>query len=382
MNNNKKKKKRKPLLIILLVTTMLLAIYLTIYKPDWLNKPTFRPDETFHPIQISNEQQIGLFAKGFIVTGKDPAYYDWSGLQMNPPYHQDDVRDGRDVDNIIQATDNYILTDDGRIFKTTEIPFKLVYSNNDIIMKDIREFGEYLLVAALNMDDILEYYLLKSDSDFLLSFDGTASSVMLDADVHAGTKSLSLLSVSINTHLPVTRVFHYAKMHQPHGILTLEDTMMYKVHRLKDYVILVGNEVILCYNINGEQAWEIEKPGNIPYDTLKNDDQLLIYFREKIIDHNTKANAIAIDKSGNYRLLSFPRYISNIQAYKSIYIGINYNNTIVRMDRKGKILSRYRLLEGIKWLLPSKDNQNSFFVLTNDNVLKLYTTEIRKDDGD
>jgi len=380
MKNNVKKK--KSFLLIMMIAVVSLVVYFAFFNTNWLAKPAFMLDDTFHSIQVGNDQEISPFSRGFIVTGKSPAYYDWSGIQMNPPYRQDDIREGNVVDNIIQATDNFILTDDSRIFKTSEIPFTLVYSNSEAKIKNIREFGEYLLVDVLNAENIAEFYLLKADSDFLLSFDGTASTVMLDADCHLGSKSLSLLSVGIDTHIPVTRVFHYTKMQQPHGILTLEDVMMYKTHRLEDHIILVGNDTILCYNINGEKAWEIDKPGNASYDAIKTDSQLLMYFPEKEIGGNTGTNAVVINRSGGYKLLSLPKYVGNLKAFKSIYIGIEYNDTIIRIDRNGKILSRYRLPEGIKEYFPSNSKENSYFVLTEDNLLKLYTTDLRKDDDD
>ncbi len=374
------KKKFRRIHAFLLLSTLAVMLYVFYANPSLFTYKGLVSVDAFPSILLSSEQDIYFYTHGFLLTGPNPRYYNWSGLSIDPPFYQDDIRNGQGVDHILLATENYILANGGRIFETVSHPFTLVYQNETIEIKELKEYGDFLFVSVKGEEKPLEPYILVKGSSFLMTFDGISTAHYLSVDAHAGTKGLSLLSLNIDTPMPVSRIFHYTNRNQLHGVLSLEDTFVYNLYRMENNVVLIGNDQILCYNMDGEAIWAVDKAKNIPFDAVKTSDQLILYFKDKSLLKMNDNNALIINKAGAYSAYTFPKYLMDFQNYKKGYLGLEYNHTLVFMDKQGKPTDRHRIEDSVTWVRWTEYQPDLLFIRTQDNLLKTYGTNVRKDD--
>lgn len=358
------------MLASLLVLTLSIALYLTI---RYMAQSTLQPVEGFPNIQLQPDQSIHLYAHGWILTGPSPRFYDWSGKQMEP---------AQNIQWVLSATQHHFAADGGRIFSTKHLPFDLIYENDGLTITGLYEFDGSLLVLArgFDTDHPATPYLLMEGSSFLLPLDGLASTHFLSADAFPGSKEFSLLTISLDTPSVTSRVFHYDSFQRHHGLISLEGIFLYDIHRMQNNVVLVGNDRVLCYNMKGVLMWEHTLQKQLSPTVIRGTDYLLLYYREPIAQKDQDRNVIRFQNAEEPVLLSFHKHLSAVQHYKRGYMGIEYNHTLVFLDRQGRIMGRQPLEEAVLWAGWSAYQPDLVFVITKDHTMKAYTTRLRKDE--
>jgi hypothetical protein len=368
-------RRMRNIMVTVLLTGIVAALYFLYPHITNFGKPDLVPAFSADPISFTQEEQLHFFPEGLILCGAPSRFYSWDGADIQPPFRQDDLSSEGGSIIIVAQTENYIATSNGRIYNTETVPFALVYENKDIKLWDMKEYADFLLLMILNDDSVAEPFILVNNSDFLISLDGTGESKYISADSYKATKELSLLTVSLDSPVPMSRVFHYVNRNELHGVLSLEDTFVYNVFRLKSYVILIGINDIVCYNIDGKLQWSLENKSNGQFEAIPGDNGLLLYFPDLARLGKEEGNTLSIHSDGDYSVEKFPKYLSSLRAYRNGYIGLEYKNTLVFMSKSGREVKKQKLPEPVNLLLANPYQTESIYVRTDSNTLQLYTTE-------
>ena len=366
----RRRRRFRRMLAFLLVLTISIAMYLTMRH---MAQSTLQPLEDYPRINLQDGQGIHLSRFGWMRTGLNPLFYDWYGNNIEPD---------QSVQSVISATEHYFAADGGRIFGTKSLPFDLIYENDGLSIAGLYEFEGFLLVLARDIDaeHPAKPYLLMEDSSFLLPLDGLGSTHFLSADAQMGSREFSLLAFSFDTPAVTSRIFHYDSFQRHHGLISLDAMLIVDLYRIQDYIILVGNDRVLCYNMNGILNWEIRLQKQLTPTVIKGADQVLLYYREPLSREDRDSNVIRIQGGSEPTLLDFPMNLSHMQLYKRGYMGIEYNHTLVFLDRQGRVTGRQPLEEAVRWAGWSEHQPELVFVITTDHTLKVYTTRLRKDE--
>ena len=190
---------------------------------------------------------------------------------------------------------------------------------------------------------------------------------------------MSLLTLSLNSPVPITRVFHFKNRNELYGVLSLENEFYYNIYRLKDKIILVGIKDILCYNVEGDLQWSVPHESEGIYEVLSIDGGLLFYFPEKSQIDDVDGNVLEIDDKG-YSIKAFPKYLSNLGVYKSGYLALESRRSLVFLSRQGKVI-RKQVLDKPADLVKFHDSKEDYlFIRTEDGILQLYTSEKQEED--
>lgn len=360
----------------LILTVMVIIVIASVYflYPIIMNHQTVSlyPILSGEPITIGEDEELHFFSEGLIVCGSPSRFYYWDETSMQPPFNQDDLTAESNLINIIAHTENYIVTANNRIYDTQNVPFTLVYENDDHNLWDIKEYSDFLLLLFLDENDIAQPFLLSKNSDFLINLDGTGDTVYISSDSYG--KGLSLLMMSINSSVPMTRVFHYENRNELYGVLTLEDQFIYNIYRLENRVILIGIKDILCYNMEGDLVWSLPHDSDGQFSAVVEKESLFLYFPEKSQLGESQGNALLIDEEG-YKVKTFPKYLSNIRAFEKGYLALESDHSIVILNSNGEVLKKQTLQDPIQQFEVNSQRPNTLFTLTKENVLQLYTSE-------
>lgn len=367
--------KRLILFIVAIIVISCIVISVYIFKPFPFFKSELIISSKFKPMTLENDTAIHFYKDGIILSDSSHRFYNWNGKEAEAPFPDD--FNPENPFGIFMSTKSTIATDNGIIFDITNSPFKKIYDNSDITFLDIKDYGEFLLVLTKGAGSSTTPYLLVKGSDFLLSIDGLGTTHYLASDCHIETKELSILSLNVDNPLPETHVFHYKNMNQPYGLLSIDDTIVYNINRLKDKVILICSNEVLCYNIEGDNSpvWKVKKARNSSFQTIKTADSLVIYFNDTYLNNSNEYNAVFINNKGEYELKSLPRFMSGFQSFRGGFVGLEYDNTIILLDKRGRVLSKNRLPMSVKSLHATEYNTNAFYCITNDLQLIMLTTE-------
>lgn len=362
----------------LILTTMLIiaiaAVYLLISTLH--NQSEIYPVVSADPIKISGQEDLHFFSDGWIVCGSPSRFYYWDETSMDPPFSQDDLIAENNQVHITAHTDNYIVTANNRIYNTETVPFTLVYENDDFTIWDLKEFSDFLLVLRLDENEVAQPYILANNSDFLISLDGTGDMQYIAADSY--NKELSLLTMSINSPVPMSRIFHYVNQDELYGVLSLDNQLIYNIYRLKNSVVLIGIKDVLCYNMEGELIWSLPHDSEGQYEVDFSSESLFLYFPEKNRIGDELGNTIIVNDK-EYDVKIFPKYLSNLKAFKKGYIALESDHSIVVLNQQGKITSKQKLKEPVHWFTFDTQRLGTLFVRTKENILQLYTSEKQED---
>ena len=369
----------KNTVIVIFLLAVVACLYFVIPYIVNMKTPDLIAVSSDDPIPLSKDESIHFFKEGLIILNSPSRFYDWSGAEILPPFKQDDlVAEGGNID-ITHHTSNHISTSSGRIYNTSTVPFTLVYENKDINIWDMKEYADFLVLLVKNDELIIEPLILVQNSNFLISLDGMGNTRYISVANDRGTKDISLLTISIDSPVPVSRVFHYTNRNELYGVLTLENQLIHNIYRLKSNIVLIGINDILCYNKDGEQKWTIDNAANSSYDALQVDNGLLLYFPEMIQFGEIEGNTILVNNKGDYIIKAFPKYLTNLQVYNKGFVGLEYKNTLVFMNKQGNVTKKQRLPDQANSLVTTPYQPDNFYINTGDNTLQLYTT-IREDD--
>ena len=371
----KRKKRFVPILTFLLIAAAIFFIYT--HYTDY-NTTDIYPVFSENTIAFSKDEDLHFFSEGWIVCGKPSRFYYWDQSEMLPPFSQNDLSAENGSINIIAQSNNYIVTENNRIYSTDTVPFKLVYENHDARLWDIKEYSDYLMLMIREENDVVKPYVLVNGSNFLINMDGTGESKYISVDSY--DKNVSLLTLSLNSPFPVTRVFHYINRNELYGVLTLENQFIYDILRLKNSIILIGINDILCYNIEGELQWSIKHETNGNFEVIPLSEEFLVYFPEKAKLDDKKGNALFIDSKG-YTIEMLPKYLTSIKALKNGFAALEYGNTLVFMNKSGKAVNRQKLQEPAAELYTCSFRPDNIYVRTRSNTLQLYTTHKQEEEN-
>ncbi|NLB42701.1 MAG: hypothetical protein GX815_10695 [Clostridiales bacterium] len=358
----------------LILTTVLIITIAAVYflMSTLQNQPEVYPVLSAEPIKISEQEELHFFSDGWIVCGSPSRFYYWDETSMEPPFSQDDLSSESNQIHITAHTDNYIVTANNRIYNTGTVPFTLVYENDDFSIWDLKEYSDFLLLLPLNKDDMAQPYILDKNSDFLISMEGIGDMKYIAADSY--NKDISLLTMSINSPVPMSRIFHYKNRDELYGVLSLDNQLIYNIYRLKDSVVLIGIKDLLCYNMEGDLIWSLALDSEGQFEVVTGNDTLFFYFPEKSQVGEKQGNAIIINER-EYDVKVFPKYLSNIKAFKKGYLALESDHSVVFLNQQGKVTRKQRLQDPVHWITFDSQSPETLYVRTKENILQLYTSE-------
>ncbi|HZK34321.1 MAG TPA: hypothetical protein VFD33_03290 [Bacillota bacterium] len=372
----------KFLLIVLLVAALATASYFLLDHFNLLNSKELTPLYMSQSIPFGKDEDIHFYKNGFIITGEGSRYYNGQGLKANNPFSQDDQMAGNDHISIKFAVGNYICTESDIIYDTTLVPFKPVFENTDnLSIYDMKEGQDFLVLLIEESENIVQPRVLINNTDFLLSYDGRGDSRYLSSSIYRDSKDLSILSISLDTPTPITRIFNYTNRNEAYGAITVEDQLLYDIYRIKSHVILIGTDTIICYNINGQKVWTVDNPSKASYEVVYSGGDLLLYFNDLVRQEDRGGNTIRVNGEGDFEFMDLPKYLSNINPYNNEYIAAELGNTLVFFDGRGQAKKRYRMEGLVRELYVSEYHEDMFYIKTQENTLAIYTNQ-RKDEQD
>lgn len=366
----------------LLLTVILMIAVATIYfsypRIQGQRTPDFHPAFAAQSIPFTQQEDLHFFDDGWIVCGSPSRFYNWDQVDQRPPFTQDDLTAENDEIDIIAHTRHYIATANNRIYNTQTVPFTLVYENKDRILCDLKEYDGFLILLIQEEESTISRpYVLMEGSDFLISLDGTGNANYVSVDVHE--TDLSLLTLSLDSPVPITRVFHYTNRNELYGVLTLENQLLYHIYRMKNQVILIGIKDILCYNVEGELQWSVPHESEGVFEALPSEKALLLYFPEKSQLGESQGNVLVVDETG-YSIKAFPKYLSNLNVYQSGYVATESNQNLVFLSKSGKAIKKQTLQQPVDWIKYNSSRPGNLYVRTKDNVLRVYTSDKQEED--
>jgi hypothetical protein len=367
------RRKTKLILTTLLIITIAMVYFLI---STFNNQSEVYPVLSAEPITIESQEELHFFSDGWIICGSPSRFYHWDKTSMDPPFSQDDLAVENNRIHIKVRTENHIVTENNRIYNTETVPFTLVYENEDFPVWDLKEYSDFLLVLILDENDVAQPYILADNSNFLVSLDGVGDMKYISADSY--NKDLSLLTISINSPVPMSRIFHYKNHDELYGVLSLDNQLIYNIYRLKNVAVLMGIKDLMCYNMEGDLIWSLPHDSEGQFDIIYGPDDLLLYFPEKNQIGDKQGNTVIIRENG-YEVKVFPKYLSNMKAYNKGYIALESDHSIVMLNQQGKITNKHRLEDPVHWLAFDPRQPKTLFARTKENILQLYTSEKQED---
>jgi len=160
----------KLLVIILMITALGAASYFIISAKNKAHAYDLVQISTARPISFGEDQDIHFFSEGFIITGPQARFYNYSGNEMSKPFTHDDLLYENGEINIALHTENYLITKSGHIYSTASVPFKRIYDNPEgLVIAGAQEGADFLLLLLARDEYNVEPYILVNGSTFLLS---------------------------------------------------------------------------------------------------------------------------------------------------------------------------------------------------------------------
>lgn len=372
----------KFVIVLLLIGAIATASYYLLDHYQVFAKKELTHINQGQAIPFEKDEDIYFFKDGFIITGSNPRYFDSRGRKINNPFSQDDLLDEEGALRIKLTAGNYICTELNNIYDTTTRPFKRVFDNSDNLnIWDMKDAETSILIIVEQGEKVLEPYALLKNSGLLLSYDGRGDAKYLEASIDKSSKGVSLLSLSLDSLIPISRVFNYANINEAYGAISIEDQIFFDIYRLDPYIILIGTDRIVCYNISGQQMWTVENPSKSSYQAVYKDNSLLLYFNESLSFEGQSANGIKIDRTGSISLLNMPVHLTSISSYKKGYVALEFGNTLILLDDKGGVKKRHKIDGLAKGLYISEYQEETFYIRGRDNTLEIYVNQ-RKDEQD
>lgn len=358
----------------LILTTVLIITIASVYilVTNSQNQSEVYPVLSAEPIKMSGQEDLHFFSDGWIVCGSPSRFYNWDETSMAPPLSQEDLSAENDQIHITAHTDNYIVTVNNRIYNTETVPYTLVYENGDFTIWDLKEYSDYILILRRDENEVAQPYILSKNSDFLISLDGIGEMQYVAADSY--NKNLSLLTMSINSPVPISRIFHYVNRDELYGVLSIDNQLIYNIYRLENTIVLIGIKDLLCYNIEGDLIWSLPHDSEGQYEVVAENNALILYFPEKSKIGEKLGNTVIIN-GDDYEVKVFPKYLSNIKAFKKGYLALESDHSIVFLNQQGKITRKQKLQTPVHWITFDTQQPETLFLRTKENILQLYTSE-------
>ncbi|MCM8901664.1 hypothetical protein KVG29_10580 [Caldicoprobacter algeriensis] len=376
-------KKTKVVLLIALIVLVIAIIMhtrlreLLFYKYENLQSSNLLNE----PIQVEQKAHVHFFKSGFAVSGTNTKFYTYDGKEMSLPFKPEDIALVGNSPVINQSTSQHVLINNRFVYDTTHTPFKLAYTIEEGSEGfAIRELGDMLLVILKTQDNLLKPVLIEKGDIYTINLEGMDHSHYLDASYDPVTKGFSVLTLATDTPYPSTRVFNFINGNSPQGMLSLNDSMFYKIYRTQKNVVLVGIHQLICYNIDGSIKWSINAPNCYIHQYVHLGNDLLLYFPKASFN---RANTVYVHSNGEKELLELPYGLTDMQPYKDQQlIALNKNGDLVVIGKSGNTVRTYTLDVHPVKVYWSSFAPDRFYVLSRDNMLHIYAlnkADSRKD---
>ncbi|NLI60925.1 MAG: hypothetical protein GX375_05785 [Clostridiales bacterium] len=325
------------------------------------------------PISIRESDKIFFYKGGFAVSGEYTNFFDGEGDQSESPFKFQDENQENFV--ITAMTSNYIMLNGNTIYEINDMSLSQVYSLGSLAI-GMKEFDEYLLIIWENENGLKLNYL-DVENGTLSEFGFDQSFYYMDAHSHKADSLLSVLTLDIDGFFPSSKILHYDKSLALYGITTVTDQVFYRIFRYPSSFLLIGNQELVCYNMEGELKWEVENKSVRGFQVAENNKGLLVYLGSSIkTDHkDEKFNGLYIDGNGESSNVQLPTQLSKLSPYKDGFLGLQYGKKLLTFNREGKIQEEYFIDDDIKDIVWNPHHPNSFFVTRQDNTLQIYSTK-------
>lgn len=368
-----KSKRFFALLLFLLLLGGSLYWYFFIYKPGQM--PMDLTLISKNPIRIKKDDSIHFYSGGFAVSGEKTDFYSFEGVKVNNPIKQVST-----PFTIKFSTENYALISDVFLYNTSRLPFQLVKEITGGTVLHMKEYYNLLLLLVKNESGESEPYAFNPKSEQFMALENPKQIEFLDCSADPKSGDFSVLTVEYSGSFPTARIFHYTNDLLPYGALSLEDELYYRIYRLPNHFILVGTHQILCYNMDGTEAWKIKAPA-LNHQAVFLDSGLLLYMNDVNLDPNGN-NSLLIHLDGSFETISVQRGIRQIQPYRGGALGFEEDNVIVFMNKDGKLVKRTRINNTkIQNIYVSRLNYDYLYLRTTNDRLFVFSTRPRKDDS-
>ncbi|NLJ41301.1 MAG: hypothetical protein GX352_06815 [Clostridiales bacterium] len=363
----------KPIKIIIALLLIIGALVITflIFDLKTPKKANLSPIQ-HPPIDLSEDDSIIFYEGGFTIVGKEATYFSDEGLRTYFPFSGQGI-DGQHF-NITDITVNFMLVNGRDIYKVEGNSLKRIYVLEAPAIA-IKEFGDYLILYIDNNDGeiVLQYLDIENTTLSDLALDNDF--VFLDLSCSEDNTGLSVLTLDVSGSYPSSKVLHYDKKISLQGFLSLKDQLLYRIYRLSDDFLLVGNHDLVCYNKEGDIKWAAQNKGTGSICVIPNNSELLVYFEYgyKADGDRDQGNGIFIDDQGNYRFIQMPAQLTNILPYNKNFIAIGYGNRIIVLDKNGKVKKEYSVEIEIKDLYVNPFKNDYIYIVDNKNILQVFS---------
>lgn len=358
---------------------IMLAATFVIYKYYSINTAETISRVTHEPIMLNKGDEIHFFKDGFAISGLSTRFFEPDGTAMLPPIPgQGDMNSSHMIN---MSTSNYMLLDGRLIFKTSSMPFEKLYELDLPTGYGIKEFQDYVVILLQDETGILFPRLYDLNQNIIIDIKETESLYYMDSAFDLESNSLSILTLSLDTPFPSSKIFNYSSGGTTlFSVISLDKESYFKILRFPFHVILVGSHEIICYNIDGTLQWSIKNKHITNCYILESDDGYLFYFPQPI-DNNDDVffNVLKVNQDGTYNKLEFPKNLVDLQPYKNGFIGLRHGRNILLLNKKGSVLQEFYVTEDIISLYYSNYHKDYLYLLDRDNQLHIYS--IKKEDS-
>lgn len=367
--------KVKKILALAFFLLVILAFVFIFYKHNLLDKLTLQVID-HEPIAFNETDNIFFYKDGFAISGQYINFYNSQGQQVDMPFQFDEDL-GQDL-IINNMTSNYMLINNNAIYKIQGMNLNLFY-NTDIPVISITEYGKYLLMVVNIPDEGLGLKVLDLDYGSITDLGFDHNYYFMDLDHTSITDTfLSVLTLDVNGSFPSSKVFHYDENLSLFGVNTGLDEFFYNIFRLPSCSILIGNRRLVCYNVEGEEEWNIENKLTKNFQVVKNDTGVLIYLDQNLSEtlQEEYYNGVYINNKGERQNIKLPSQLTNISSYnENKYFGLQHGKVIMIFDRNGNVEHEFFIDEDIKDIYWNQHHPDCFFIINFDDQLKLYSIE-------
>lgn len=363
----KYKKKVTSILFILAI----LGIGYMVYRHLPLDPPTLQP--LIHPsIKWKEGGRLVFLEEGFAIIDEYAHFYDNAGQTAPIPYEFNKIESGNY--NITDLTSGYVLLDSKAIYKVEGKNLIHLYDFNHPIVK-MSEYHGYLLLIEENSNGKLVPKFLDTDNLLLLDFGLDENFYCLDMDSSPDDASLSILTLDVSASFPSSKVLHYDDNLALVGVITSIDQFFFNVFRYPQHIVLIGNQGLVCYNMENEIIWSVASRNTSNFQVVENELGLLVYLDQFVKQDDTAAvyNAVLIRDDGSKQDMIIPMQLTSICFFKDKFAAIQYGKKIVVFDQNGKVEWESPIAANatkVSWN-PYKDTK--LLVVLQDGTLQIYT---------
>lgn len=354
------------LIIFFMLFSALLALFLHYFFSPERPKPLY----PLGFIQLPNDSDIHFTKKGIAVSSPHTVYYSPEGLEIEPPFSEEDFINLPLGFSIDRSTNNHLLINERYIFNTQETPFRMVWQSDGKIIRDIIEMDDSLLLVLEDEDNLSMPHILDPESKELTSLQGLIGSYFLDAAVCDKSGSFSVLAFSDDGLFPSARVLHYDTKALLYGALTQSDALYFNIYRMQSSFVLVGSTQIICYNTNGSKNWTLDIPNAHRHNKVLAGDYLWLYF---YYSPTGFSNALRISEDSSKEWINLPHGLSSLQSFSEGIIGVLDHKEILVFNSGGELTTRFDPGIDIHKMYWDKDLPNYIYLLDRFGRLYAYT---------